>query len=263
MIPVNLVGTVRELVPTFCGEAVLAVGDNGRIQNWETAEDDLVVETFASDVQLEVGAKLATWHDGKMVAVVGVDKVEVYEFEPNGRLALVAGLGHALPTVATLFVARTEEDSPNTTIVAVTTTAEVTIWTYSASRKQLFEGSTQSLHREGEAEVGLTAAVPVREYKEREEEVSMLVVDRGGTFAFWTMDLGVEDDEWKAGPAVRTARREVRLGACSPDCLTALVAETSEGLELSIWDSKSSEFTTGQQFAALLEYVNNFPSETD
>lgn len=256
-VPVNLVGPVRTLVPTLCGEAVLAVGRNGRIQNWETGEDDLVVETFVSDVSVGEGAEVATWHDGRMVAVVGVGKVEVYSFEPNGRLARVAAGECGLADVATLFVARTEEDSPNTTIVGVTGAGEVTTWTYSASRQQVYQGSTQVLLREGQGKAGvaLTAAVPVREYKDREEEASLLVVDDEGTFAFWTMDLSGEDDEWRAGAAVKTGRRGVRLGACSADRLTALVVETEEGSELSIWDSDSSEFATGQQFAQVLKSV--------
>lgn len=65
-IPVSQLGTVRHLVPTAAGEALLAIGTNGRLQNWEVGEDGLPVETFASDPDVKSATKLATWHDGEL-----------------------------------------------------------------------------------------------------------------------------------------------------------------------------------------------------
>lgn len=65
-VPVNLTGRVRHLVPTFCGEAMLALGDNGRIQSWELGEDEVVTESFVSDPGIKSASRIATWHDGEL-----------------------------------------------------------------------------------------------------------------------------------------------------------------------------------------------------
>lgn len=75
-IAVNLTGRIRHLVPTFCGEAMLVLGDNGRLQSWEVG-DGVVTESWVADAKIKSSSRIATWHDGAFL---------VCETEPSRTL---------------------------------------------------------------------------------------------------------------------------------------------------------------------------------
>jgi len=62
--PVSLVGRIVSVRATARGEAVLTLGEKGRLQSWEVGEDDVVTESFVAEAGVSPDALLATWFDG-------------------------------------------------------------------------------------------------------------------------------------------------------------------------------------------------------
>ncbi|CEQ42660.1 SPOSA6832_04497 [Sporobolomyces salmonicolor] len=259
--PVNLVGKVKKLVRTFCGEAMLVLGDNGRVQSWELgAEEAVVTESFVAEPALSEGARFATWHDGRMLAAGSGTTLSVFEFRPNRRLRLLDSLD-TIPhfdEAPCFFVARTDDDSLSTTIVAVTKEGSddwsVNTWTYSAATHRIHEGATQSLSPSllGSEKPKLVFCAPVPvPIGVRREEISIVTADEEGTLRRWSMLLGETDFSWEEGPAIETGKNGVVRVACSSDGNSALATSTPDGTEreLSIWDTKASEFSSGEQFS--------------
>lgn len=63
--PVSLVGKVRQLAPTANGQALLVLGENGRVQSWEMGQDEVVTDMSIAEAEVPPNARIATWHDGK------------------------------------------------------------------------------------------------------------------------------------------------------------------------------------------------------
>ncbi|KAJ7783622.1 RAVE protein 1 C terminal-domain-containing protein [Mycena maculata] len=78
----------------------------------------------------------------------------------------------------------------------------------------------------------------------------LLSVSALGELAFWVPDKSAPS-EWRCTGAVRTHRAGISRARCSSAKKTALIAATPEGEELTIWDSKESEFASGLEFRAI------------
>lgn len=63
-VTVSQLGTVRRLLPSGRGDSVLALGANGRIQNWEVDEAGVPFDNYVSDPSIKPSTKIASWHDG-------------------------------------------------------------------------------------------------------------------------------------------------------------------------------------------------------
>jgi len=99
---------------------------------------------------------------------------------------------------------------------------------------------------------------------EREQAV-LLSVSEHGDLAFWACEMGSKPD-WRCTGRVSTGRSSLKLAACSSAKKSALgklsfavpyaahplvyipVVPVTEGEELTIWDSKESEFASGLEF---------------
>ncbi|TDL28114.1 hypothetical protein BD410DRAFT_870276 [Rickenella mellea] len=90
---------------------------------------------------------------------------------------------------------------------------------------------------------------------ERKHDV-LLSVTEDGELSYWVAKAAGHPNEgydsWFCTGSVRTGRRGMRMARCSSAKKSALVISTPDGDELTIWDSKVSEFATG------LEYKNIF-----
>ncbi|KAJ8083807.1 regulator of (H+)-ATPase in vacuolar membrane [Marasmius tenuissimus] len=75
---------------------------------------------------------------------------------------------------------------------------------------------------------------------------ALLSISELGELAFWMLDA--EGSKWKCTGNVKTGRKTTRKARCSSMKKTALVAITGEGEELTIWDSKESEFASGLEY---------------
>ncbi|KAL8278398.1 hypothetical protein RQP46_009290 [Phenoliferia psychrophenolica] len=201
----------------------------------------------------------------KMLAVTSSTGIKVYGFRHHGgRLRLIASspFPHPLPSptspLLAFFVARASLLAPRTTLVAVTSTSSVLTWTYHSATHSLSPASRQSL-----LSSSITHVVPVPPRRSTTEEdlvrteTALVVVERDGTIVFWRAAIAISDKtayEWKKGDGVRTGKEGIVKVACSAEAMTAIVREKGEGVfELSIWDSRESEFTSGEQFVIDLD----------
>ncbi|KAJ7706334.1 WD repeat-containing protein [Mycena rosella] len=75
----------------------------------------------------------------------------------------------------------------------------------------------------------------------------LLSVSELGELAFWVPD----DSEWRCTGSVKTHRAGISRARCSSAKKTALIMATPEGEELTIWDSKESEFASGLEFRGI------------
>ncbi|ESK98022.1 wd repeat protein [Moniliophthora roreri MCA 2997] len=88
---------------------------------------------------------------------------------------------------------------------------------------------------------------------------ALLSISESGELEFWLPEKQKKQmpiangskslcHEWRCTGRVRTGRTEIRKARCSSAKKTALVTATSEGEELTIWDSKESEFASGMEY---------------
>ncbi|KAJ6621584.1 RAVE protein 1 C terminal-domain-containing protein [Mycena sp. CBHHK59/15] len=75
----------------------------------------------------------------------------------------------------------------------------------------------------------------------------LLSVSQLGELAFWVPDES-SPSEWRCTGSVRTHRSGISRARCSSAKKTALIVPGPEGEELTIWDSKESEFASGLEF---------------
>ncbi|KAJ7099614.1 RAVE protein 1 C terminal-domain-containing protein [Mycena crocata] len=78
----------------------------------------------------------------------------------------------------------------------------------------------------------------------------LLSVSELGELAFWVPD-GSSPPEWRCTGSVKTHRAGITKARCSSAKKTALIVATDEGEELTIWDSKESEFASGLEFRGI------------
>jgi hypothetical protein len=84
----------------------------------------------------------------------------------------------------------------------------------------------------------------------------LLVISQDGELSFWARDGA---GGWLRTGRVATGRRDIRLARCSSAKKTVLVvpATGGRGEELTIWDSKESEFASGLEYRAVLSTQEN------
>ncbi|KAJ6604501.1 RAVE protein 1 C terminal-domain-containing protein [Mycena vulgaris] len=78
----------------------------------------------------------------------------------------------------------------------------------------------------------------------------LLSVSELGELAFWVPDES-SPPEWRCTGSVKTHRAGISRARCSSAKKTALIVATPEGEELTIWDSKESEFASGLEFRGI------------
>ncbi|KAJ3966484.1 RAVE protein 1 C terminal-domain-containing protein [Lentinula raphanica] len=87
------------------------------------------------------------------------------------------------------------------------------------------------------------------------EHDALLSISEEGVLAFWIPEdrqrnngASTDDQNWRCTGKVKTGRRQIRRARCSSAKKTALITPCSSGEELTIWDSKESEFASGLEF---------------
>ncbi|KDQ63425.1 hypothetical protein JAAARDRAFT_169243 [Jaapia argillacea MUCL 33604] len=83
-----------------------------------------------------------------------------------------------------------------------------------------------------------------------ERDIILSVSDQG-ELAFWGFDKG-SSLGWRCTGKVKTGRTGIRMARCSSAKKSVLVVPGSHGEELTIWDSKESEFSTGLEYRKVL-----------
>ncbi|KAH7928501.1 hypothetical protein BV22DRAFT_1004629 [Leucogyrophana mollusca] len=80
-----------------------------------------------------------------------------------------------------------------------------------------------------------------------EEHDTLLSVSEEGELAYWITEEG-NSPGWRCTGRVKTGRRDFRMARCSSAKKSALIVRTHDGEELTIWDSKESEFASGLEY---------------
>ncbi|KAG8690966.1 regulator of (H+)-ATPase in vacuolar membrane [Ceratobasidium sp. 423] len=80
---------------------------------------------------------------------------------------------------------------------------------------------------------------------------SLLSISHSGVLAFWTL---TGDGQWRATGRVHTERTSIKLARCSTAKKSALVVHVGEDKEeLTVWDHKESEFSSGLEYARVFD----------
>ncbi|KAG9128028.1 regulator of (H+)-ATPase in vacuolar membrane [Ceratobasidium sp. 392] len=80
---------------------------------------------------------------------------------------------------------------------------------------------------------------------------SLLSISKAGVLAFWTV---MPDGQWRATGQVHTQRTGIKLARCSTAKKSALVVDIGGNKEeLTIWDHKESEFSSGLEYSRVFE----------
>ncbi|KII93785.1 hypothetical protein PLICRDRAFT_101217 [Plicaturopsis crispa FD-325 SS-3] len=87
-------------------------------------------------------------------------------------------------------------------------------------------------------------------HKTRTEHDVLLSVSEEGELAFWVPEDEAQPD-WRCTGKVRTGRTGFNMVRCSSAKKSVLVVPGPEGEELTIWDSKESEFASGMEYRTL------------
>lgn len=155
-----------------------------------------------------------------MMAAISSSELRILELR-QGHLSLVTSLDSPLPDIIEFWIARTDEESLSTTVVAITHEFQVISWTYTAALHQLYPGSIQSLS--SESPICRVVAVPRRQLTTAlVTEVSMLAIEDSGTFTFWTAAIPESTYVWKKKSSVRSGRGKILTAACSSEQVSAV-----------------------------------------
>ncbi|KAH8099423.1 WD repeat-containing protein [Cristinia sonorae] len=84
----------------------------------------------------------------------------------------------------------------------------------------------------------------------------LLTVSEYGDLSFWVPGNGDEEVSWRCTGIVKTGRTTFSMARCSSAKKTVLVVPTATGQELTIWDSKESEFATGLEYRKVLDLAD-------
>ncbi|KAJ3552447.1 hypothetical protein NM688_g4146 [Phlebia brevispora] len=76
----------------------------------------------------------------------------------------------------------------------------------------------------------------------------LLSVSEDGELAFWIPERNKGTIKWRCTSRVNTGRKDIRMAACSSAKKSVLITNSAGGQELTIWDSKESEFASGLEF---------------
>ncbi|KAH8982607.1 RAVE protein 1 C terminal-domain-containing protein [Lactarius akahatsu] len=171
----------------------------------------------------------------------------------------------SLPPISSLFSLPSRNSAPYECIYAITADLAPTIFHIHA-----MSGGLPSLSVISQTALPLPSPVafilPVdpmgwissRDTAGMERDV-LLSVGRDGELMFWVPDGN--GTGWRRTGRLRTGRTSIRMARCSSAKKTVLIVPRADGEEeLTIWDSKKSEFSSGLEYAKILgssEHVND------
>ncbi|KAG1730794.1 RAVE protein 1 C terminal-domain-containing protein [Suillus occidentalis] len=92
-----------------------------------------------------------------------------------------------------------------------------------------------------------------------EEHDTLLSISDDGELSFWIAEEGTSAG-WRCTGKVKTGRKNFALASCSSAKKSVLVVRLPDGEELTIWDSKESEFASGLEHRRIFstsEHIND------
>ncbi|KLO15044.1 hypothetical protein SCHPADRAFT_871712 [Schizopora paradoxa] len=222
------------------------------------------VETWNLSSGKHILTKVGSWPSADLVVVLdGGHRVLLYS-EASSSITLFPSqpaLSLHAPPLSSLFSLPSSEN--HTTIIGITKDSlilRIRISNIDEGTPELTLLNSTTIPLDGE----LSLIIPVdpmawsfsRPSDEAAKAHDVLQTRNGsGELAFWTYDED-KHDTWVCTGKVNTSGRQIRMARCSSAKKTALVGPGRSGEELTIWDSKESEFASG------LEYNTVFRDES-
>ncbi|KZV81002.1 hypothetical protein EXIGLDRAFT_780266 [Exidia glandulosa HHB12029] len=208
------------------------------------------------------------WDGAEVVAVMDAGR-QLARFLPSPpRIVLETGASVDLPADIQLTQLFALLSAPGyTSLVGVTSANEVLQIRITPSLAQapsgphalsLYSGPARLAMGEREKELKVQLVLPVDPMVAEAPRDVLLSISEEGELAFWTWSD--KEGRWIASAGVSTGRKGVRVARCSSMRKTVLVVPSQDdgaGEELTIWDSKVSEFSYGLEYRHVLE-----PGET-
>ncbi|KAF7985328.1 hypothetical protein HWV62_6523 [Athelia sp. TMB] len=210
------------------------------------------------------------WQGGDLVALLDGGKVVATYSCADQTLTLVSS---PLPTPATLvipelkslFALPSNSASSKESIIGITASQSIVHIIYSCG--ELIQHSHPALPLVTQASMVLPVdpMAWASEMGARTPHDVLLSVSDGGELAFWALEEAFAQDgkaeaesEWKRTGSVRTGRKGIARARCSSAKKTVLglmdvwsVVPGPDGEELTIWDSKESEFASGLEYCTV------------
>ncbi|PFH54806.1 hypothetical protein AMATHDRAFT_72570 [Amanita thiersii Skay4041] len=228
------------------GRGVAAVRGNGGGDVWRVGEKGTKLQRSGCWVAAEFVVVL---NEGRNFAA--------YSFQ-TGILTLYGSKIHSipLPRIISLFSLPSQEEQEN--IFAITTSF-IIIQIRVIGEHELFIHSESRLPLSTPPQKILPVdpmSWSTNRTANSEHDV-LLSLSGTGELQFWLPE-GDTSPEWRCTGKVRTGRLGMRKARCSSAKKTALIVPTPDGEELTIWDSKESEFAAGLEYRYIYnEKVND------
>lgn len=224
------------------GHAV-AVMRNGAAEVWKVKETGglLLIHQFPTAKDTHV----LVFHSGESIAI----------YDPGQDLLTVRMLGIEpltlqLPKLTNLFLIPPNHDSI-TCLIGITETYQILqIHAVHPPEPSLTLRSTTSLPMGTTSPAWILPVDPMVWTSSASE--TLLTISKEGDLDFWAADTS---ESWRKTGSVRTGRENITRARCSSTKKSVLVVHKADGDEVSIWDSKESQFSSG------LEYSETFGLE--
>ncbi|KAF7320375.1 WD repeat protein [Mycena kentingensis (nom. inval.)] len=241
-----------------CAETIAAVpAEESRILRFVRTPDGtgvgVVRETGGEAWQLSGNdcqlSRMGRWVDGDHIVVLdrGQDHA-IYSLKDERLVLASTQASLPIPSITSLFSLPSDEGkevivgvTEDFSIVQIHTRPQLTL--YSHSRLPI---STPKM---------ILPVDPMAwgSHRDWAEHDVLLSLSDSGELAFWVP----EEKAWRCTGSVRTERTGISKARCSSAKKTALIVPTASGEELTIWDSKESEFASGLEFCGVFSETIN------
>ncbi|KAF8641123.1 hypothetical protein AX17_000765 [Amanita inopinata Kibby_2008] len=230
------------------GKGVAAVRRNGGGDVWRVSEQGFRL------------GRSGHWHSAEFVVVLNEGKNLATYSSQKGTLTLYASKPHAIPLPSIVSLFSLPSQNKHESIFAITPD-------FAIIQIRVDEGDQLYIH--SQSHLPLSSApqkiLPVdpmswsssREVEAASDHDVLLSLSSTGELQFWIPEESAVT-KWRCTGRVRTGRLRMRKARCSSAKKTALIVPVSDVEELSIWDSKESEFASGLEYRCIYsEKVND------
>lgn len=210
------------------------------------------------------------------LAVIDSTTLRHFSLQPSGRLALASSIPVSLPSPPSHLAVIESDTTP--ILIAISSCHRVFVWIVTLSQLEFV--SSHTLVSDPASELAFSKIVPYRTASADTGSLSALTLSETGILSFWSLSLPLASGAtWQDVSKVRTNTSGILLVECNQDSVSAIgesgfvyflpvliadhlcisVSGSDDQYQLSIWDSRESEFASGQQFHQVLECVYSSP----
>lgn len=268
--------TISRLVRTADGRAICSTGTQGETFIWRRHKPKGLVGPQQLRLQSshnfeEEPSHLSIFHSGRHLLALQSGQLHLWHIHQNALAQMAALPGMTNVNDISLLLTLSDESSvplKPAYAIAVCLDKMVYVW------KLTFTDKGQSVHadllsrsslpmddRDGDWSIvpvdpmGWIRHATSTSLDDLSQDLFMTASHATGVLSFWRPTLlpRAKSDYWSRTGKVKTFREQIRLIRCSSAKKSAVVSATPEGDELTIWDSKSSQFSTGLEFSCTFD----------